>query len=90
MDMSHNHINSDNSYRFLPKRRKLSQAESAEVAAILKTKPNLKILQSHVKELYGKSVTLKDLINLKASSFYQSEDIEEILHEINCDPGMYF
>ena len=89
MDMSHNHVNSENCYQFLPKRRKLSQAESVEVATILKTKPKLKILQSYVKELYDKSITLKDLINLKAKSFSQNENVKEVVLKVNCDPGVY-
>ena len=92
LNVKHNHAVAEHLFNLLPKRRRLNEIERDQVITILKSKPNKKILLSHIKDSYGKTVTLKDLHNMeaKARNANDKSSLEEMLSNVNNEPGTNF
>ena len=92
LNVNHNHSVAEHLINFLPRKRRLNENEKDQVNIILKSKPNKKILQNHIKDSYGKTVTLKDLHNMeaKARNAHDKSSFEEVLCNVNKEPGTNF
>ncbi|KAG1683764.1 hypothetical protein GQR58_009764 [Nymphon striatum] len=66
LNLEHNHDVTQEIFEFLPKTRRLDEEEQGEVNTILRIKPNPKILQTHIRQSFQKSVTLRDIKNMSA------------------------
>ena len=51
-------------FKHLPQQRRLNEDETSEVLSLLSIPANKKVLQSHIFQRTGKSVTLRDIHNL--------------------------
>jgi len=77
-------------YPFLPKRRRLDSAEIACVSQVLKTKPNIKLIQQCIHKVYGKKITVKDIRNISAKLKRSSNtnDLERRLSILFSNAGL--
>ncbi|KAJ8281155.1 hypothetical protein GJAV_G00064170 [Gymnothorax javanicus] len=82
MKMEHNHQIHKEMFQFLPKERRLSLEEQAEVNMILSTRPNKKVLQDHIRKTTGKMVTLRDITNHSNKLVPKPANLEEILDKL--------
>ncbi|XP_074661111.1 zinc finger SWIM domain-containing protein 3-like [Tubulanus polymorphus] len=82
LNTTHNHECTEGAYAFIPKCRKLDEKETIEVNNILKTRPNKKILQDHIRSISGKKLTLRDIQNLQKRLKGTPGDLEEILNSL--------
>uniref|UniRef100_A0A1X7US73 ZSWIM1/3 RNaseH-like domain-containing protein n=1 Tax=Amphimedon queenslandica TaxID=400682 RepID=A0A1X7US73_AMPQE len=105
MSLKHNHAVSTETFKFLPKNRQMSSNDLDDVKHILKTRPNKKLLQNHIKQTTGKLVTLRDITNITRKTAGQFTDLESMICELrktegntveivsnedNCFKGMFY
>lgn len=87
----HNHPRSVQIYQCLPKQRSLRDEEKEFVTEAVKMKANPRLVQSQVKEKFGKTVILKDIHNVNARiKMGENKTIDRsVLEEIHADLEKY-
>ena len=77
------HLISQESFKHLPKQRKVDESELCGLQDMLKTRPNKKILQDHILKKTGKIVTLRDLTNMKAKLKPKPSTLKKFFKDYN-------
>ncbi|XP_042234198.1 uncharacterized protein LOC121874220 isoform X2 [Homarus americanus] len=88
MDSTHNHPVSKETFKCLPKQRRLDDNEMKEVQQMLQTQPNKKILQDLIKNKTGKQVTLRDISNQTAKLNRSFSNLQEPDSHVTAESGM--
>ena len=77
-------------FKHMPKQRRLDSETKEEAVQLLKLRANKKLLHSHLSQMTGKSITMKDIHNVASKGIPRMRnDFTELVEEMKKVGGKF-